>query len=191
MQKLVFILFIFVIGLCFSSCSKLQSNADKLPSNTDKLPSNTDKLPSNTDKTTINDSYKTFTNSLFKFSVPSDWDISVDGSEYSIKENEKVVGEIFEENIPSKIEDILFSLSPSLGEVYYSKVLKDLFAEAAIFKYKRSYNEGDIRVTKDMTEIGFVINKEDGHAVKFVVETNFTDEETLMKVAKTFNYANK
>ena len=177
MQKLVFILFIFVIGLCFSSCSKLQSNADK--------------LPSNTDKTTINDSYKTFTNSLFKFSVPSDWDISVDGSEYSIKENEKVVGEIFEENIPSKIEDILFSLSPSLGEVYYSKVLKDLFAEAAIFKYKRSYNEGDIRVTKDMTEIGFVINKEDGHAVKFVVETNFTDEETLMKLAKTFNYANK
>ena len=35
--------------------------------------------------------------------------------------------EIFEENIPAKIDDILFSLKPLLGEVYYSEVLNDLF----------------------------------------------------------------
>lgn len=169
MRQTTLVLFILTLMIAFSGCS------------------------SSTNRSSKNDDTKTYTNDLYEFSVPSDWDVSANENNdfYTINKDGKKVGEITEENIPPTIEDVLFSLKPSFGDLYYSKVLNNLFTEAAIFKYKRSYNEGDDKITKDMTEIGFVIDKKKGIAIKLIVDTDFTSEQTLLNVAKTFKYSKK
>lgn len=46
-------------------------------------------------------------------------------------------------------------------------------------------------MAKDMTQIGFVIDKKEGIAIQLIVDTDFTFEETLLSVAKTFKYSKK